>query len=98
MPSLCHSWMVSSGTLSSAATSSVVEGASDSAPAASPDSGASTGAIAIGGQSGLGHDHSVLPLLHPPLTDRRGLSAPLRCGFITHVMSLQRVDARAARS
>jgi hypothetical protein len=51
VPSWCHSSIVSSGTLSSAATSSVVK-RSDSAPASSPDSGTSTGAIAVGG-----HDH-----------------------------------------
>ena len=58
MPSWCHSSMVSSGTLSSAATSSVVK-RSDSAPASSPDSGTSTGAIAVGGQFGSGHDHNT---------------------------------------
>jgi hypothetical protein len=49
--------MVSSGTLSSAATSSVVKRASSSAPASSPDSGTSTGAIVVGGQFGSGQDH-----------------------------------------
>src|SRR4249920_2285568 len=49
--------MVSSGTLSSAATSSVVKGRSDSALAASPDSGTSTGATSVGGQSDLRQDH-----------------------------------------
>ena len=57
MPSWCHWWMVSSGTLSSAATSSVVKVPSASAPADSPDSGTSAGAIAVGGQFGSGQDH-----------------------------------------
>jgi hypothetical protein len=58
VPIWCHWWMVSSGTLSSAATSSVVK-RSDSAPASSPDSGTSAGAIAAGGQFGSGQDHST---------------------------------------
>src|SRR5688500_3103795 len=49
--------MVPSGTLSSLATSSVVKRASASALAPSPDSGTSTGAIAVGGQFGSGQDH-----------------------------------------
>jgi hypothetical protein len=59
VPSLCHLSMMSRGTLSRAATSSVVKGRSDSALAASPDSDRSTGAISVGGQSDLGQDHNV---------------------------------------
>jgi hypothetical protein len=51
VPSWCHWSMVSRGTLSSAATSSVVKVRSASAPATSPDSGTSTGAISVGANS-----------------------------------------------
>jgi hypothetical protein len=58
VPSLCHSEMVLAGTFSNAATSSVVNGGSDSALPAS-DSGMSIGALSVGGQSGFGQDHST---------------------------------------
>ena len=45
--------------------------------AASPDSGTSTGAISVGGQSDLGQDHSVA-IAPSPFTDRRGLCALIR--------------------
>jgi MOSC N-terminal beta barrel domain len=37
-------------------------------------------------------------LLHPPLTDRRGLALLFGSGFITHVMSLHHVDPEAGRT
>jgi hypothetical protein len=70
--------------LSSAATSSVVKGGSDSAPAASPAAGTSSGAISVGGQSDLGQDHSVA-LLYPPHTDRRGLRPAGRLRDFPHL-------------
>src|SRR4029450_3546933 len=51
--------MVSSGTLSSTATSSVLTERPEAAPADSPDSGTSIGATSVGGQSDLGQDHNV---------------------------------------
>ena len=59
MPSWCHWWIVSSGTLRSMATSSVVKRASAPAPACSPASGTFSGAIAVGGQFGSGQDHNT---------------------------------------
>jgi hypothetical protein len=71
-----HQPPVLSGTLSSAATSSVVKGGSDSAPAASPDAGTSSGAVSVGGQSDLGQDHSVA--IAPSSTYRSSRPMPSR--------------------
>ena len=57
-------------------TSSVVKGRSDWAPAASPDSGTSSGAISVGGQFDLGQDHSVA--IAPSSTDRSARPMPSR--------------------
>jgi hypothetical protein len=76
VPSLCHLSMMSRGTLSRAATSSVVKGRSDSALAASPDSDRSTGAISVGGQSDLGQDHNVA--IAPSSTYRSSRPTPSR--------------------
>jgi hypothetical protein len=67
---------MSRGTLSRAATSSVVKGRSDSALAASPDSDRSTGAISVGGQSDLGQDHNVA--IAPSSTYRSSRPTPSR--------------------
>jgi hypothetical protein len=67
-----HQPPVLSGTLSSAATSSVVKGGSDSAPALRRMSARLAERSRSVGSPTWGRN-TVLPLPHPPHTDRRGL-------------------------